>query len=408
MVDPKQQLPLTYLDHAATTPMRPEAVEAMMPFFTERFANPSGSHRSSRDARKALDEARDVVADCLGVSAGGIVFTGCGTEADNMAVGGTLRRVGGMAVCPASEHHAVLHVVEHSGGRVVAVDAAGRVELDALGDALDDAVSVVSVMAVNNEVGTVQPLAEVAELVRRRAPKAVLHTDAVQAACWLDLAAVTPFVDLLALSAHKFGGPKGVGILWIRDGVHVEALLQGGGQERDRRSGTHNVAGIVAMATALRLATDERISTNRRVAAQRDRLVDGLVAATRGVRETVAREYKVAGSAHLCFEGCESEELLFGLDEQGICASAASACASGAMEPSHVLAAMGVPRPWSRGAVRFSLGAATSDADIDRALGAIPPIVDRLRAGRATRLIETGGRPAIDATSERDRMGIGR
>ena len=384
----------TYLDHAATTPMRPEAVEAMLPFLSERFANPSGSHRASRDARRALDEARDLVAECIGAKAGEIVFTGCGTEADNSAIYGTLRRSGGVAVCPANEHHAVLHVVEHTGGRVVGVDAVGRVDLDSLAEALENPrdnaagdpgcseVSVVSVMAVNNEIGTVQPLVEVSALVRRLAPRAVLHTDAVQAACWLDLATITPLVDLMALSAHKFGGPKGVGVLWMRPGIQLEPLLQGGGQERDRRSGTHNVAGIVAAATALAVTHAERVHSIARIAALRDRFIDGLQAQLRGVRETVDREHKIAGSAHLCFEGCENEELLFMLDEQGICASAALACASGAMEPSHVLAAMGVPRAWARGAVRFSLGTTTTDVDIDHALTVIPPMIDRLRAGR--------------------------
>ncbi len=362
--------------------MLPEAVEAMLPYLTERFANPSGSHRASRDARRALDDAREVVAGCLGADAGEIVFTGCGTEADNAAVHGALRARGGVAVCPANEHHAVLHVVEHTGGRVVGVDAAGRVDLEQLAAALDDDVAVVSVMAVNNEIGTLQPIAAISELIRRAAPGALLHTDAVQAAPWLELSTITPLVDLLSLSAHKFGGPKGVGVLFVREGVRLEPLLQGGGQERDRRSGTHNVAGIVAAATALRITQDGRVRNGARIGSLRDRLVDGLHESVRGVRETVARDAKVAGSAHLCFEGCENEELLFCLDERGICASAASACASGAMEPSHVLAAMGVPRAWARGAVRFSLGMTTTDADIDHALAVIPPIVARLRAGR--------------------------
>lgn len=369
---------LTYLDHAATTPMRPEAIEAMLPFLGERYANPSGSHRASRDARLALDEARDRVAGCLGADAGEIVFTGCGTESDNVAVLGPLRRHGGIAVCPATEHHAVLHVVEHGGGRVVGVDATGVVDLDALAGALDDDVRVVSVMAVNNEVGTVQPLAEVAALVRALAPSAVLHTDAVQAACWLDLRELTSIVDLLSLSGHKFGGPKGVGLLWARQGVTFEPLLQGGGQERDRRSGTHNLAGIAAFATALSITDAERDSTVERLTRWRDRLVDALVAA--GAIETVPRSAKVAGSAHVCFPGLESESLLFLLDRAGICASAASACASGAMEPSHVLAAMGVPRESAMGAVRFSLGPATTADDIEYAVAEVPPIVDRLRA----------------------------
>jgi cysteine desulfurase len=372
--------PLIYLDHAATTPMRPEAVAAMMPFLSDRFANPSGSHRASRNARLALDEARDVVAECLGVKPGGIVFTGCGTEADNTAILGVVRARGGIAVCPSTEHHAVLHPVEHTGGRVVPVDGNGVVRLDDLAEAVTDDVTVVSVMAANNEVGTVQPLAEISRLVRRQAPKAVLHTDAVQAACWLDLAALTPLVDMLSLSGHKFGGPKGVGVLWVREGVAFEPLLLGGGQERDRRSGTHNVAGIVAFAEALRLATVERAAGNARITTLRDRLVDGLLALSPCVVETVPRAVKIPGSAHVLFTGCESESLLFLLDQQGICASAASACASGAMEPSHVLSAMGVPRERARGAIRFSLGVTTTDDDIDHVLAVVPALLDRLLA----------------------------
>ena len=376
---------LAYLDHAATTPMRPEAVEAMLPFLTERFANPSGSHGASRDARRGVDEARDIVAEALGGAPGEVVFTGCGTEADNLAVLGTVRRHGGVAVCPAAEHHAVLHAVEHVHGRVVAVDAAGAVDLDALADALDESVRVVSVMAVNNEVGTISPLAEVAAVVRERAPGAVLHTDAVQGLQWLDLAVAAADFDLVAVSAHKFGGPKGVGALLVRGNTSVEPLLMGGGQERDRRSGTHNVAGIVAMAEAMRVTVATRTETVARVQALRDRLVDGLVAQVPGLRETVPRDRKVAGSAHVCVEGVENESLLFLLDRGGVCASAASACSSGAMDPSHVLAAMGVPREVAGGALRLSLGWASRDEDIDRVLEVLPAAVQRLQPERPER-----------------------
>ncbi len=368
-----------YLDHAATTPMRPEAIAAMRPFLAERFANPSGSHADARDAMRALDEARETVASSLGCRPGEVVFTGCGTEGDNLAVLGTVRRHGGVAVTTAAEHHAVLHPVEHVDGRIVGVDATGAVDLDQLAEALGPDVRLVSVMLVNNEVGTIAPLADVVALVAERAPDAVVHTDAVQAVTWLDVVAEAVGAGLVAISAHKFGGPKGVGALVVRDGVTLEPLLFGGGQERDRRSGTQNVAGIVAMAEALRVTTAGREAASTEVAGRRDRLVDGLVAAVPGVVETVPRRAKVPGSAHVCIEGVESEALLFLLDRGGVRASAASSCASGAMEPSHVLTAMGVAKELARGALRLTLGPTSTDADVDRALEVIPDAVARLR-----------------------------
>ena len=366
---------MTYLDHAASTPMRPAAVAAMLPFFTERYANPSGSHRFARAARRAIDESRDEVAAILGVDPGEVVFTGCGTESDNTAIRGVVGRV----VATAAEHPAVLHPVEELHGTVVGVDATGHVDLDSLADALGDDVGLVSVMAVNNEVGTITDLEAVSRLVRERAPHAVLHTDAVQAACWLDLRRIAPLVDSMSLSAHKFGGPKGVGILTLRSGSKIAPLITGGGQERERRSGTHNVAGIVALASALAATDIEREAENERLAVLRDRLVDGLCGSLDDVLETVPRDRKVAGSAHVCLGSIESESLLFLLDEAEVCASAASACASGAMEPSHVLAAMGVDRSWSTGALRMSLGHDTTVEDIDRAVDVVTESVTRLR-----------------------------
>jgi len=376
----------TYLDHAATTPMRPQAVAAMLPFLSERFANPSGSHRFAREARRAIDEARDVVAGVIGCRPGEVVFTGSGTEADNTAVLGSVARRGGTSLCSATEHHAVLECVHSLGGHVVGVDATGAVDLGALAVALDATVdvTVVSVMAVNNEVGTINDLAAVRKVVRRHAPRALLHTDAVQAASWLDLRAITPHVDFLSLSAHKFGGPKGVGLLVAREGASFAPTLIGGGQEAERRSGTHNVGGIVAMAEALRLTDATRTADIERIAVLRDRLVDGLVARVPGVHETVARDRKVAGSAHLCIEGIENEALLFMLDEASVCASAAAACAAGAMEPSHVLAAMGVSRDLALGAVRFSLGVTTTEADAERGIDVVAEAVQRLRRVRVT------------------------
>jgi cysteine desulfurase len=368
-----------YLDHAATTPMHQEAVEAMLPFLTSRFGNPSGSHAVAREARKALEEARDLVAECLGARPGEVVFTAGGTEADNLAIAGAHAVRPGVVVCSAVEHHAVLHACEHLGGVLAPVLPSGVTDLDAFAGLLDPGVSVVSVMLANNEVGTVQPLAEVAAVVRERAPGAVLHTDAVQAFSWLDVATLAAPADLVAVSAHKFGGPKGVGALVVREGVKVAPLLRGGGQERDRRSGTHNVAGIVGMAAAMEATVSGRAATVARVGPLRDRLADGLLAAVPDSAETGDRAAKVAGNCHLSFAGVESEALLVLLDGAGVCASAGSACTSGAMEPSHVLTAMGVPRERALGSLRLTLGTTTTDADVDTALAAVPPAVARLR-----------------------------
>lgn len=360
--------------------MRQVAIEAMLPFLAVRYANPSGAHRFARDARRAVDEARDQVAAVIGCQSGEVVFTGGGTESDNAAIAGTLWRAAGRAVCSAAEHHAVLHVVERHHGTVVEVDDKARIELDALDQALGDDVAVVSVMAVNNEVGAVSDIPAVSALVRERAPRALLHTDAVQAASWLDLREIWPNVDLLSLSAHKFGGPKGVGVQVIRSGVGIDPLIVGGGQERDRRSGTHNVAGIVATASALTATDAGRADEAIRVGGLRDRLIAGITGKLAGVHETVPADAKIPGSAHILVEGVESEALLFLLDEAGVCASAASACASGAMESSHVLTAMGVAPELACGALRLTLGFATTDADVDRAIDVLVETVNTLRA----------------------------
>jgi cysteine desulfurase len=370
---------VTYLDHAATAPLRPEALAAITEVLSRPGGNPTGSHRLARASRLVVDEARDVVADALGCAPGEVVFTGGGTEADNLAVLGTLAANPGTAVCSAVEHHAVLHPVEAVGGRTVPVDATGVVDLEALARVLDEGVALVSVMLVNNEVGMVQPLAEVAEVVRRHAPRAVLHTDAVQAVPWLDVARLAAPAALVAVTAHKVGGPQGVGALVVRESTPLRAQLLGGGQERERRSGTHNVAGIAGFAAALAATVVERTATVDRVARLRDRLADGLLAAVPGTTETGVRAGKVAGSCHLLFDGIESEALLVLLDQEGVCATAASSCASGALEPSHVLAAMGVGRDAAKGSLRLSLGHTTTEADVDRALAVVPAAVERLR-----------------------------
>jgi cysteine desulfurase len=368
-----------YLDHAATTPMRPEAVAAMLPFLTERFGNPSGVHAVARAARTAMDDARERIAADLGAEPGDVVFTGSGTEADNLALIGARSHRRGTVVCTAVEHHAVLETCRALGGRVVPVRLDGQVDLQALADVLDPAVSVVSVMLANNEVGTVQPLTDVVSLVRERAPDALVHTDAVQAVPWLDVAALAAEADLVAVSAHKFGGPKGVGALVVRHGAALDPIIHGGGQERDRRSGTHNVAGIVAMAAALQATVATRPEVVKSVGRLRDRLADGLLAAVPEALETGPRQGKVAGNCHLRFPGVESEALLVLLDEAGVFASAGSACASGAMEPSHVLVAMGLRADEASSSVRLSLGAGSTEEDVDLALEVIPKAVADLR-----------------------------
>lgn len=372
-----------YLDNAATTRVRPAAVEAMLPLLSETFGNPSGSHRMARTANRVLDDARDTLADALGAEPGQIVFTSGCTEADNLAVRGVVEARGGRAVCSAVEHHAVLDPVRHLGGCTAGVGADGRIDLDALADTLDDTVTLVSIMAANNETGVIQPLSEAAAVVRDRSPGALVHTDAAQAVSWLDVAALSLPADLVSISAHKFGGPKGVGALVARPGVDLVAQILGGGQERERRGGTQNVAGIAAMAVALAETTAERSAAVARVGVLRDRLADGILAELDGVVETGVsggdRGVKMANIAHFCFEGVESEALLYLLEKEDVMASAAASCASGALDPSHVLAAMGFSRALAFGSLRLSLGYDSTEADVDAALAAVVAAVRRLR-----------------------------
>ncbi len=374
-----------YLDHAATTPLRPEAGEALLAVLEGPFGNPSGGHDEARQARRALEDARDTVTDLLGVAPGEVVFTSGGTESDNLALLGGWDRTTPEVVCAAFEHPAVLEACralhQERGAPLVEVPARadGVVDLEALSEACTPATGLVSVMAVNNEVGTVQPLAEVAARVRRQAPKAVLHTDAVQAAPWMDLTALATSVDLLTLSGHKFGGPKGSGVLMVRGGRRLSPQLHGGGQERERRSGTQNVAGAVALAAALSATVAERVAVGRQVGALRARLRGGLIAQVPGLEVSGDTATTVPGILHVRVAGVEAEALVALLDEEGIAVSAGAACSSGAVEPSHVLLAMSVDRVGAASGIRLSLGRTTTAAEIDRALEVVPAAITRLR-----------------------------
>lgn len=387
-----------YLDHAATTPVGRAAREAMLPWLGELFGNPSGSHPVAACARAALDDARDLLAEALGTVAGDLVFTSGGTEAANLAVFGRAAHTPGTIVVSAIEHHAVLEAAQaarrHLGSevRIVGSTRQGQVDLDQLACALDRSVSIVSVQLVNNEVGTVQPLDRVARLVRRRAPQAVLHTDAVQAVPWFDVASMAEGADMVSISAHKFGGPQGIGALAFRRPVALSPTVVGGPQERGRRAGTQNVAGALGMAGALEATAADRPTAGSRARDLRDWLASQIVQRVRGVTETAAGAERAPGHCHFLVEGVESEALLVLLGNMGVSASAGSACASGAMEPSHVLVAMGYSESEALGALRLTLGHTTTEAEVECAAGVVVEAVERLRRDAPVRAgaISTG------------------
>jgi cysteine desulfurase len=387
---------LTYLDHAATTPLRTEVAEAMAAVHAEPLGNPTGTHPLGQRARRLLEEARDEVAAFAGCEPGEVIFTSGGTESANLAVFGTLGALaqagaggpGRPVLLPSAvEHPAVLESCRAAARaglaevHELAVDETGCLTAATVRQALDRHVGVglVALMLANNETGVLEPVTEVVSLVAEMAPGAVVFTDAVQGAAFLDLGVATAHAGLVGLSAHKVGGPVGTGALVVRAPATVAAALHGGGQERERRSGTQDVAGAVGLATALRLAQAERSDAAIRVAVLRDRLADGLLSSVALACRTVPAGTPVLpGHLHLCLEGIEREELLVALGRVGICASAGSSCASGALEPSHVLSAMAVPDTLAAGAVRFTLGPGTSEADVARALELVPLTVSDL------------------------------
>ena len=375
-----------YLDYAATTPVHPEVVKAMLPYFSDVFGNPSAIYSYGQEAAAALEEARAKVAGLIGSRSEEIVFTSGGTEADNMAligVANAMRSRGNHIITTAIEHHAIIETakfLEKNGFELtyLGVDDQGIVDPDDVRRAITDKTILVSVMLANNELGTIQPLAEISRITRQAG--VYLHTDAVQAVGRIPVNVDDLGVDLLSMSAHKLYGPKGVGALYIRKGVRMDPITHGGGQERARRSGTQNVAGIVGLSRATELAGQEMAAEAERLTPLRDRLIQGIL---KGIDHSYLNGHPVKrlpNNANLSFDYVEGESMCLNLDLKGICVSTGSACSSSNLEPSHVLLAMGVPSQLAHGSLRFTLGKWTEPEDIDRVLEVLPPIVAKLRA----------------------------
>jgi len=376
---------MIYLDHAATTPLHPRAREAMLPFLDRRFGNPSGLYAAGRDAQSAVDEARRTVAGCIGARPPEVIFTSGGTESINSAlqgIGYAMRRAGAgnHVITTAVEHHAGLHAaqyLEEQGFAVtyVGCDGHGRVQLAEFEAALRPETVLASVMLANNEVGTIQPVREIGALLHEHARsqhhRVMLHSDAVQAPGWLALDVDDLGVDAMSFSSHKFGGPKGSGVLYLRRATPFRQLLHGGGQEMQKRAGTENVAGIAGTAAALEIACRDIDERGRRVRALRERLRAGILARVPGALVNGCQENCLPNNLNVSFADLESEVLVAGLDRRGIAASSGSACSNSTWEPSHVLMAMGVPIRQAVGSVRFSLGESTTEADIDAVLDVI-------------------------------------
>lgn len=376
-----------YLDYAATTPVDPEVLEAMLPYYTQQFGNPSSIHWFGRENRKVIEDARASVAAQIGAAAPNeIIFTGSGSESDNMAIRGVAfanRDKGRHIITSAIEHHAVFdtcHYLEKEGFKVtyLPVDGSGLVNPEAVLKALTPETILVTIMHANNEVGTIQPIAEIGKMLRER--KVLFHTDAVQSVGSIPVNVQDLSVDLLSMAAHKFYGPKGVGALYVRKGVRVNPLIFGGGQERNRRAGTENVAGIVGLAKALSKANTDLETKMKRITELRDYLIESVLQNFDFVRLNGHRTQRLPGNANFSFEFIEGESLLLNLDLKGIAASSGSACTSGSLEPSHVLLAMGICHEIAHGSLRLTLGQDTTREEIDYVLEVLPEIVTKLRA----------------------------
>jgi len=375
-----------YMDYAATTPMQPEVVQAMQPYFSQRFGNPSSVHSMGQEAKDAVDEARRKVAALIAGKPEEVIFTGGGTEADNQAVKGVClanKDRGSHIITSSIEHHAVLNTCNYMKElgfdlTVVPVDKYGMVDPDSIKKSITARTLLVSVMHANNEVGAIQPIEEIGRITRQAG--VYFHVDAVQTAGHLQIDVDKLGIDLLSASAHKLYGPKGVGMLYVREGTRIASLLHGGEQENDRRAGTENVPGIVGFGKAAEIALADMQEEGARLTKYRDRLIDSITERMSDVYLNGHRTSRLPNNANFSFDFIEGESILMYLDAEGICASTGSACSSASSEPSHVLLALGIPVERARGSVRFSLGKWTSAEDIDKVVEALPRIVEKLRA----------------------------
>ena len=376
---------IVYMDHSATTYVRREVLEAMIPYYSEHFGNPSSIYSIARESKKAIDASRAQVATALGAEPDEIYFTSGGSESDNWAIKGIAfanRKKGNHIITSKIEHHAVFHpcqYLEKEGFTVMylPVDQYGLVDPADLEKAITDKTVLISIMYANNEIGTIEPVAELGAIARKH--KIPFHTDAVQAIGNIPIDVKTQNIDLLSLSAHKFYGPKGVGVLYIKKGIKIDNLIHGGAQERKRRAGTENIAGIVGLGKAIELATADIEGHNKKIRGLRDRLMSGILAKIPNSRLNGHPEKRLPGNINISFEFIEGESMLLWLDDEGICASTGSACTSGSLEPSHVLLATGLPVEISHGSLRLTLGNVNTDADVDFVLEVLPKVVSRLR-----------------------------
>ena len=373
-----------YADNAATTRVRPEVFAKMIPYFTEHYGNPSSIYSIGRDSAVAIMHAREKIAQCLNCEPNEIIFTSGGSESDNMAIAGIAKKRGrGHIITSKIEHHAVLHTVqalEKEGfeATYLDVDSDGIISLDELRAAIREDTILITIMYANNEIGSIQPIKEIGAIAREH--KIPFHTDAVQAAGHLKIDVRSENIDMLSLSAHKFGGPKGTGVLYVKRGVNPKNLILGGGQERGKRAGTENIAGIIGTAEALSLALSRIDEVTPRVTAMRVRLIDGILENIPYTRLNGGREHRLPGNVNISVEYIEGESLILLLDLNGICASSGSACTTGSLDPSHVLLALGLTHEVAHGSLRLTINDETTDEDIDYILEVLPQVVDRLRA----------------------------